>query len=131
MAGASAQGAPAVAAEAEQPTQQTGTPAIGEVVALRAPDAEPQQAFPPPAPEAPEPPRAAAEVMQQEVRHPGRPLVDTTQISLRLPRRWEAVLRRRAAEASLETGRTVTPQQVILQLIGTTMPKSEGGSLDG
>ena len=41
------------------------------------------------------------EIRQDDNRQPGRPPADTTQISLRLPRKWEAILRRRAAEASV------------------------------
>jgi hypothetical protein len=47
----------------------------------------------------------------------GRPAADTEQISLRPPRAWLALLRRKAAEASLAEGRTVTPQMIILRMI--------------
>jgi len=119
------QNTPPTSEVADQPPPAAVVP----VVSLHCPPT----AAPPPPVQVPEPLQTSTEVLRQDAPtgQPGRPPADTTQISLRLPRRWEAILRRRAAEASLQSGRTVTPQQVILQLIGATIPKGEGGTADG
>ena len=55
----------------------------------------------------------------------GRPRMDTEQISLRPSRELMRALRRRAAEESIAVNRTVTPQQVILQILEEAFSKDK------
>ena len=82
-------------------------------------------AAPPPAPERPASLEPAA-----PARHPGRigrppAIEETLQISLRLPKAWLSVLRRRAVEASAEEERTISPQEIVRRLVG------QGLGIDG
>jgi hypothetical protein len=61
----------------------------------------------------------------------GRPAADTEQISLRPPKAWLALLRRKAAEASLAEGRTVTPQMIILRMIEAEVMRELEARADG
>ena len=81
-------------------------------------------AAPPPTPERPASLEPAA-----LARHPGRigrppAIEETLQISLRLPKAWLSVLRRRAVEASAEE-RTISPQEIVRRLVG------QGLGIDG
>lgn len=80
-------------------------------------------AAPPPAPERPAPP-------PPPIRHSGRigrppAIEETLQISLRLPKAWLSVLRRRAVEASAKEERTISPQEIVRRLVG------QGLGIDG
>jgi hypothetical protein len=56
-------------------------------------------------------------------RRPGRPSPgDTVQVTLRIPRRQLAQLVEEGARRSTATGRTVTPQTVIMELIEVQFP---------
>jgi hypothetical protein len=56
-------------------------------------------------------------------RRPGRPSPgDTVQVTLRIPRSRLAQLVEEGARRSAETGRTVTPQSVIMELIEVRFP---------
>lgn len=54
---------------------------------------------------------------------PGRPAAEeeTMQISLRLPKAWLSVLRRRAVEASTVEEKTISPQEVVRRLVGRSL----------
>ncbi len=82
-------------------------------------------AVPPPAPE-----RLAAPEPATPARHPGRTgrppaIEETLQISLRLPKAWLSMLRRRAVEASAKEERTISPQEIVRRLVG------QGLGIDG
>lgn len=56
-------------------------------------------------------------------RRPGRPSPgDTVQVTLRIPRSQLAQLVEEGARRSAATGRTVTPQTVIMELIAAQFP---------
>lgn len=59
----------------------------------------------------------------------GRPKEDTEQISLRPPRDLMRALRRRAAAQTVAENRTITPQQVILEIL--TKALAEDPAADG
>lgn len=82
-------------------------------------------AAPVPAPERPAPSEPVA-----PLRHSGRTgrppaIEETLQISLRLPKAWLSLLRRRAVEASASEEKTISPQEIVRRLVG------QGLGIDG
>ncbi len=67
-------------------------------------------------------PRPSADPPERLVR-PGRPPAEeeTMQISLRLPKAWLSVLRRRAVEASTAEEKTISPQEIVRRLVGRSL----------
>lgn len=68
-------------------------------------------------------PPSTADQAPPAKRRPGRPSPgDTVQVTLRIPRRQLAQLVEEGARRSAATGRTVTPQTVIMELIAAQFP---------
>jgi len=73
-----------------------------------------------------QPPVSSTDLPSTEATTPMRPnrlgrppaAEETLQISLRLPKAWHAVLRRRALEASMAEERTISPQEIVRRLVG-------------
>ncbi|SMF39826.1 hypothetical protein SAMN02982917_2015 [Azospirillum oryzae] len=79
----------------------------------------PTQVTPPPAEPAPPAPTAPASTPAPKPapRGRGRPPEDTEPLQLRIPRTLMRQLVREAADASIQAGKNITPQQIILRIL--------------
>lgn len=111
--GALAEGLANLRAPAQQPAPTTPPTEI------RPPRAEPT----PPAPVASDTTPSAASTPTPRGR--GRPPEDTEPLQLRIPRTLMRQLVREAADASVEAGKNITPQQIILRILEARY-KTEG-----